>query len=195
MSFADYLMKNNVIVYVLDSSQVWEQKSSILNCKHITKSSPFLILEKTSTIYDISLLKPDKQQHFVENICSGVYTNRASSPFHRPQTFFFFEEAQLYLHTGQLQKSQELLRVISVGRNYNIRFALLTQFPSMIDRDAIKYCRLRFFGCCEDTDDVEYLRPFVKDKADILCRLETGNFICYYRGSCRQVKTKLFRKC
>ncbi|MDH5733154.1 MAG: hypothetical protein OEY88_05145 [Candidatus Bathyarchaeota archaeon] len=197
---ADYLMKNNIIVYVIDPSQVWEEKSSIPNCVNVEESS-YLILKKESTIYDVSLLDPDKHELFVQKFCSMIYNKRAKrtpthSKIHRPETFIIFEEAQLYLPKGQLQKrvAQELLRVISVGRNFNIRSAIITQFPSMVDRHAIKYCRSRFFGLCDDADDVEYLKPYVKDKVDRLYDLGKGCFICFHKGSCQEIKAELFKK-
>jgi len=194
---ADQLMKNGVTVYAFDPSQVWKRESSIPNCVSISeviKEKSFIILPKASTIYDISLLQPSKQRNFVEHFCRVLFNERAKST-ERPPTFLVFEESQLYIRQGELQTevAEEILRIITVGRNYNIRFALLAQFPSMIDRAAIKYCKLKFYGYC-DFDDVEYLRSFIGTQADALNTLKVGEFVYCFGNSFKRIKAPLFVK-
>jgi DNA helicase HerA-like ATPase len=192
---ADQLIRNNFIVYAFDPSQAWKTKSSIPKYVEVTEKIPFLILQKESTVYDISLLSPLKQQNFVENFCRILFNERARS-MSRPQTFLIFEEAHLYIPKGDLQKevAQELLRIITVGRNYNIRFALLTQFPTMIDKMAIKYCKLKFFGYCDDADDIKYLRSFLGEDANSLNGLDPGEFVYCCGPSKQRIKIQPFQK-
>jgi len=193
----DTLIKNNVIVYVFDptGAQIWKQ-SSIPKYQKVEWKS-YLIFRDESTGYDISHLTPTQQQKFVENFCRVVFSKRARDRRSRLKTFLVFEEAQNYVPSEQQSKNastEHVRQIIHVGGNINVRFALITQFPSSVAEREIKYCRLRFYGHCEEPQDIEYLKPLLKDKVALLRDLHKGEFVYYCQGSCQVIQVALFKK-
>lgn len=67
--------------------------------------------------------------------------------------------------------------VVTEGRGYNIRFGCITQFASMLDKNALRYMRQRFFGATDELNDVNYIEGFIGDKAEELKTLKAGQFI------------------
>jgi len=196
---ADELMKHGVLVYVFDPSQIWVRESgipSVISVTEETLKAAFIEIPRESTIFDISLLKMSKQVEFVEKLSGHIFTERARSKSYRPSTFLIFEEAQLYIPAGKLSigAAEELMRIITMGRNYNIRYCLLTQFPSMVDKMAIKSCRQRYFGFCSEMEEQENLRTQIGDSAKELETLETGEFFYYTNGEIRRFRAPRFEK-
>lgn len=197
---AEDLMQAGAIVYVFDPSQAWMKKSSIPEYQRITL--PFGIttlyrdpeIPDDSTVFDISMLYVPQQQEFVEKFCRKLFTERTKSR-ERPQTFLIFEEAQLYLPEGRMRSkaAQELMRIITVGRNFNIRYGLITQFASTVDKLAVKMTKQRYFGFSDELNDVKYLTNFIGKKwASDLGSLKIGEFIYDYGTRTQRIQTPLF---
>lgn len=199
---ADSLIRNNVIVYVFDPTpnQIWK-KSTIPKYESFEGKS-HLILRNESRAYDVSYLTPTRQQKFVENFCRILFIKRRGERVNRPKTFLVFEEAQNYLPSQPRPSgisNEQVRQIIHIGRNVDLRFALLTQYTSDLDEKELKCCRLRFFGSCED-DEVEKLKPLIKDNITLFETLREMRkrgqygFVYYRHGACKIVKPKLFEK-
>jgi len=192
---ANELMKNGVIVYVFDPSQAWVKKSSIPRC--ITLKNPLPLtcdLVNDSTIYDISRLHVDEQCEFVEKFCKTLFEARVDSE-HRPKTYLMFEEAHLYFPEGCMRAKayREALRVVTVGANFNIRFGLITQWASMVDKKIVKFPKQKYLGYSDEKNDKEYLRSFIGDRVEELETLKTGEFLYDYGKTTKRIQTPLFR--
>jgi len=145
--FAEKLMQQDINVFVLDPSQAWENSSIPTILRVPQPTQPMRIGWKAEPIvFDISLLYVKDQRRFTEQFCQAVFTAAVNG--FNPKTFIWFEDAQIYVPNHALisNKNQETLRLITTGRNYNIRFGLITQFPSMVDKTCVKMCKQRYFG-------------------------------------------------
>jgi len=191
---SDMLMRKGVTVYAIDPSQAW-QRSSIPNRIMIPKPMKVEWRDPCSTVFDISRLNVLQQKIFVEGFCRTIFNARANSEY-RPKTFIFFEEAHLYFPEGCMRAKsyQEALRIVTVGRNFNVRFGLITQWCALIDKVVLRFPRQKWFGYTDEKNDVQYLQNFVGDKANELETLEVGEFLYDYGKVTKKVKVPLFKE-
>jgi len=182
MRFAQDVMDADVIVYVIDPAQAWQKQSSVPQVMTVTDPNRVCV-PKSSTIFDISLMTILEQQQFVEGFCKALFMLRAGST-HRPITWLVLEEAQLYLPQGSMRakKFQETVRLMSVGRNFDVKFCLVTPFASQVDKYGIKLCGQRYFGYTTEKNDIEYIEGFLDDEAEKLKVLQPGQFMREARG-------------
>jgi len=182
MRFAEEMMKEGVLVYVFDPAQAWQKQSNVPNVSTI-RSTNSTWLPSESTIFDISMMTILDQQEFIENFCRMLFMNRALSE-EDPPTWLVFEEAQLYLPQGALRAKgfQELVRVVSVGRNYNIKFCLVTPFASQVDKYIVKLCGQRYFGYTCEPNDIKYLKGYLEERVEELKKMKAGQFFYECRG-------------
>lgn len=193
---ADLLMKEDVIVFVVDPSQAWN-KSSVptrLRIDFPKRGQKNITWKHIPTVFDVSRLTVLQQKEFVENFCKAIFEDRVNSS-HRPQIFIFFEEAHLYFPEGcmRAKRYQEALRIITVGRNFNIRFGLITQWCALIDKTVIKFPRQRYFGYTDEKNDKEYLRNFIGSRVDELETLQVGEFMYDVGKKTKKVQVPLFK--
>jgi len=183
MRFADEMMAEGVLVYVFDPAQAWQQQSGVPNLSTI-RDPTNVWLPDESTIFDISMMTILDQQEFVENFCRTLFMNRAESEYD-PPTWLIFEEAQLYLPQGALRSRafQEAVRLVSVGRNYGIKFCLVTPFASNVDKYIIKLCGQRYLGYTTEPNDIKYLKGYLEERVDELKTLRPGQFFYECRGA------------
>ena len=188
---ADALEDEGVIVWVLDVSQAWPGKSRIAKTIRIdtypTKLENFPMNE--SVIFDLSRLYMNQQREVVTALCKALFNYKVNLPkSKRRWHFIMFEECQLYLKQSSMRSnaSAEVLRLITVGRNYKIRYGLITQFPSSVDKLPVKMTKQRYFGYTDEPNDKAYLSSFIgKDRAEELETMTVGQF--YYKKG-RQIE-------
>ena len=192
--FAKKLMQHGVVVFTLDPSQAWQNSSIPTNLTIPQPTQPTQINWKAeSTIFDISTLYVKDQRKFTEQFCQAIFT--AATNGFNPKIFIFFEDAQLYIPNHGLRANvfQEVMRLITCGRNYNIRFGLITQFASMVDKTAIKMCKQRYFGWTNEKNDLAYLKNFLGNRASELETLATGQFLYDYGNTTKRMQTQKFQ--
>jgi hypothetical protein len=189
MYTAKALMEKAVIVVVFDSTQDWQNRSSIANVQ--TLKVPFIVhIPVVSTVYDISLLSVLQRQRLIEGFCGDIYRNQAmKKPNERRQYFLIFEESHNYFKEGfmRAKRFSDSAMLLSEGRNYNVRFMCITQFASLLDKTAMKYMRQRYFGFTDEPNDTEYIaRFFAKEDRDTiketLRKMRNGEFL-YAHGT------------
>jgi len=80
----------------------------------------------------------------------------------RKQFFLMFEEGSSYFREGFMRSKRfgNTSMLMSEGRNYGVRFMVITQFFASIDKIAIRYMRQRYFGSTNEPRDVEYITKF-----------------------------------
>jgi len=191
---AERLMNEGVVVYVFDPSQAWHD-SPVPQILRVGTYDPIRIFEG-STIYDVSLLYVQQQREYVERFCRELFQQRVSNSQSRNPIFLVFEEAQLYISEGGSRSKafQELYRIITVGRNYGIRYALITQFAALVDKTAVKMTKQRYFGYTDELNDVHYIVNFIgKNHASELADLKIGEFIYDYGTRTEKVQTPIFK--
>ena len=177
------LMEAGISCYIFDPSQAW-LKSSITNII-VVSALPTDLVVNQSTVFDISRLLVSDQKIVVSDFCKGLFAHQVNLPeADRKWCFVFFEEAQIYLQQNSMRanSSAEVMRLITVGRNFKIRYGLITQFPSTIDKLPVKMTKQRYFGYTDEKNDVEYIRSFLGDQVEELKSLKLGEFI-YNKGT------------
>lgn len=171
-------MLAGVQVYVLDTSQAWLENTPILQTVKVSRNIRHYNW-RGSTVFDMSSLSIRDRISFAQMLCSTIYIKHVNG--YKTPEFIVFEEAQTYLPNGCLRSPQKygaVLDVISQGRNYNIRFGLLTQFPSNVDKYPVKMTEQRYFGWTWERNDVNYIKALVgKRWAETLKSLDVGEFI------------------
>ena len=183
MLCADELRKAGVIVMVWDPSQDWLERYKPINYVITFKQPPYAIenVQLKSAIFDTSTLTVLQMQEVVDRFCWLLFNYQAKIPKEeRKQFFLIFEEAQIIVPQGVMRSKrlQNVLRVITVGRNFKIRIGLVTQFAATVDKDALKSCKERYFGWTDEVNDVAYIGKIVgEEEAKSLRYYEPGNFL------------------
>jgi DNA helicase HerA-like ATPase len=193
------LQCNNVTVLVLDTSQAWTHNSPITNVEEL--KSPLqsnFSYPAVDTVFDMSRLKIAERFLFANAICQSVMDSRVDTPDPKalPWIFLIFEEAQLYLPNGcmrSLRKYGSVLDVVTVGRNYNVRFGIISQFPANIDKAPVKICQQRYFGWSTEKNDISYIKSFLEKKdVEEVKKLQKLEFVYQCRGRTEKFKIDLF---
>lgn len=190
MNIADQLTKNGNTVIVFDNTMDWMQRSSIGNVYTAQSPEiPFVAIIQQNTIIDLSLLNPFEQRELVIKFCEQLWNHQVKLKQHGAQLkkyFLIFEEGHIYLPQGSMRSKANapVVQVVTGGRNFGIRFGVITQFASMIDKDAMKYMKQRFFGYTDEPNDISYVTKFMSNKkkerdayAEQLRNLQHGEFI------------------
>lgn len=182
---AHIMMRNGIRVVVFDPSQAW-YKSSVPNAYRITDYKEFVkkgYPETDDIIYDLSILYVEQQKDVIKNIVKKEFM-KAVNAEQRPKKIFVFEECQLLIPQGRLRstEAQEILRLITVGRNFNLRFILLTQRPATVDKTCVSLCGQKYLARVDELNDVRYLRNWIGNNVKKLPSLDVGQFI-YDKGS------------
>jgi len=187
MMLAERLMKEGVIVLVFDPSMDWLKRS---NVSKYTAVHPYttVSIPTESMIYDLSPLTPSQQREFVERFNRALVEYQISSTKEK-WYFCIFEEAHTYFYQGSMRSKamQYTVRALTQGRNFRISMALVTQFSSMTDKDAMKFMVQRYFGTSNEPNDIGYLRGFLGKDAEQLKTLDNGSFLYFNKGKISKV--------
>jgi len=189
------MMRNGVGVNVFDPSQAWHNSGiPVAHQFHDYESfSEKDYPRDKSIVYDISLLYVEQQKEVMTSIVRDMF-NRAVRLKSRPRRVFVFEECQLLVPQGRLQstEAQEVLRLMTVGRNFNLRFILITQRPATVDKTAVSLCGQKYLGRVDELNDIKYLRNWIGDWVEKLPSLNIGEFIYSKGNDMEVVQTPLF---
>ncbi len=193
---ADMMMKNHIGVVVFDPSQAW-YNSSIPHVFQIKDYKDFMkrgYAEASDIVYDLSLLYVEQQKSVITTIIQKEFTKAVNSPT-RPKKIYVFEECQLLIPQSRLRsiEAQEILRLITVGRNYNLRFILLTQRPATVDKTCVSLCGQKYLGRVDELNDIKYLRNWVGDYVKELPSLAIGQFVYDKGNEVEVIEVPIFR--
>jgi len=195
MYIAQELIQHDVIIIVFDGSQDWQDRSSISHFQTLTNSLINEKIPEQSIVYDISKLSIRKRQKLIENFSEQLYRYQAETPKQdRKQYFLVFEEAENYFPQGcmRARRFENTSMLMSEGRNYKVRFCCITQFSAMIDKQAMRYMKQRYFGYTDEFNDVKYLRSFLGDEAQELKKLDSGTFLYYNGGHIQKISIESY---
>ncbi len=159
---AQHLILNGVVCYVIDVSKAWPTNTPIDNTIVVTGEQ--FTCQRKNTVFDISKLSYDDKQKWVIECVRALYEQHVNG--YSQQEFIIFEECQIYLPTGALRGNAfaPIKDLITVGRNFSLRYALATQFPAMVDANALKSPQQRYFGWTTEANDVSRVRSYFPRK-------------------------------
>jgi hypothetical protein len=161
---AEHLMNNGVTVYVVDVSKAWNTNTPFHNFIEITKMED-IQFEAKSTVFDISKLSFRQKQRWVNNFVGTLYNGHMNG--YTAKEFIIFEECHVCIPSGAMrspQKYENVINLVTVGRNFSLRFALATQFPAMCDANLFKSPQQRYFGWTTEFNDVSRIRSYFPRK-------------------------------
>jgi len=187
MYLTDQLMKEGIIVVCFDSSQDWQKRSSIPQYQTLTIPHIDAVPEN-SVIFDISRLSVQGRQNLIESFSELLYQYQVMNPS-RKEFFLVFEEGSSYFREGFMRGKRfgNTAMLMSEGRNYGVRFMVITQFFASLDKMSMRYMKQRYFGSTNEPRDVEYITRFFsreekKEVGKTLRSLDAGSFL-YMNGS------------
>jgi hypothetical protein len=180
MKISDQLMKEDICVIVFDPSTDWVKRSGIVE---YLKAEPLsdLPIPEHSVIVDTSMLTPMQQQQCIERFCKKLFEFQ----LHSTQRFYLvFEEAQLFFPLNSLRslKTQNTMRILTTGRNFNVSVCAISQFPALIDKELVKHASQVFLGYASEPNTLAYWKGMLGKKAENLKTLQNGQFICFNRN-------------
>jgi hypothetical protein len=200
MMCADELRKAGAIVMVWDPSQDWPERYPI-NYVIQFRNPPFALenIQLKDAIFDTSTLTVLQMQEVVDRFCWLLYNYQAKkTKEERKQFFLIFEEAQVIIPQGvaRAKRLQNVMRIVTVGRNYKIRLGLVTQFASTVDKDVLKAAKQRWFGWTDEMNDARYISNFIgEEEAKSLRYFNSGEFMYNYtaRNILEKIKIQPFK--
>ncbi len=195
---AEQLIQAGVVVFVFDPSQAWVQKSSIPNFVEVSKLPQTMnFAPDQSIIFDISRLYVEEQRKVVADFCKALFTFQVNQPYSKRREYFiFFEESQIYLQQSSMRSraASEVMRLITVGRNFKIRYGLITQFPSTVDKLPVKMTKQRYFGYTDEKNDKDYIESFLgRELVEELKTLKIGEFFYNSGKIIERIQTPEFK--
>jgi len=181
MRIAEQLQNEGITVIVFDPSCDWVKRSSI---EQYLTVKPFsdLPIPETSTIFDISRLTPNEAQRSVERFCKTLFEFQIDNSVER--FYIIFEEAQIYFPLAALssKNTQNTMRLLTVGRNFNVSMGAISQFPALVSKELIKHSGQVWIGCCAEPNTVRYWGGIIGKSAEKLKDLQNGEFVYYCRN-------------
>ena len=187
MLCADKLREAGATLFVFDPSQDWQERYPInyiltFASNNIINALPEVQLK--NAIFDTSTLTVLQLQEVADRFCWLLYQHQAKIPKEeRRQFFVIFEEAQIVLPQGSLmaKRLQNVVRLLSIGRNYKIRMGVIAQFASMVDKNSIRFMSQKWFGWTDEYNDVQRIGTMLGDEAaENLKYYKSGEFTYYY---------------
>jgi len=191
MYVAEKLMNDGIIVLVFDPSMDWLKRSNVSKYLTVQPYTPINIPNE-SMIYDLSLLTLPEQKSYVERFNRTLFQHQINDC---SQWYFcIFEEAHQYFPQGCLRAKafQYSVRLLTQGRNFRISMAMITQFSSLIDKNAMKFMVQRFFGASNESNDIQYLKGFLGKNAEQLKSFKSGQFFCFNRNKISLTEIKAY---
>ena len=190
---ASTLHKLGFKVIVIDVSGVWKQISNLPYYAKAYRFGEDLVYPKLESngIYDLSNLKLSESRQVVEEIASDLWNQNP-----RTKTWLFLEEAETYLKNIRGLASEEIYRLVHVGRNRNIRTVLITVDLALIDASVIRQSAIRFHGFLniEENSKRKFKSYYGKDYQRIATEgLDSGDFIRLHKRKLNIVSVPLFR--
>ena len=185
-------------ILVFDSSGAWRKQSdipiyAIANFDYRTESFKIPLFNE-SVVYDMTLLLPSEQKLFVDIILLGVWHKQLETQ-NREWVLVVLEESQLYCKNVRSQIAENLLRIMSVGRNQQVRVMAITPDLALIDASFIRLCGQRFHGklSIEENGLRKYRLYYGSDWLRVTKLHDVGTFTYLLRNKLKVVCVPYFK--
>lgn len=185
------LSANGITSYIVDSSRAWTNEG--YDVIEVSRSIDRYEWNRENTVFDVAYLTVNEKTIFANTLAGSLMDDHISGTVEGAE-ILVLEEAELFLSNNSLRSHalENLLTLVSTGRNFNVRFIAISQVPSGIDKLPIKLCEQRFFGRLSEPNDVRYVKQILpKESVEQLKRLETGCFIAENKGKVQRFKLEI----
>jgi hypothetical protein len=178
------------LIIVFDPSQAWLKYPYIKSVTNFGQNLSSGAIEAgihsiavTDRVIDVSTLTTMQFQEVADKFCWLLFNMQARLPEgQRKQIFILFEEAHIVLPEGSMKSKrlQNVVRLVTVGRNYKIRVGVITQFAAMLDKSILRFAGQRYFGWTDEFNDLQRIATMIgKEQAETLKYYKTGDFFYY----------------
>lgn len=191
---ADIYMKEGCYVKVFDISQQW-LTSSISKYVEVKLEHNASLNLSESIVFDLSRLYPMQAKEIIANLIGKEFLMQVNVPKEQRRTIIYFlEECQMLLPQGHLRskEAQEILRLMSVGRNFSLGYVALTQRAALMDTSVFELSFQKYFGRCDGQNDKRKIQNYVEDRVTELERLEIGEFLYDVGSKTQKIDTPRF---
>jgi len=186
----DQLNKHGITTFILDSSKQWFDVG--FNVVSVEREKGYYQW-KGNTIFDLSNLAIWDKVTFTDKLCEHLLERDRSQ-----WEIVIFEECQLFIPNNalrDLKRYGNILKLVSIGRNYHLRYGLVSQFPSYVDKFFVRNTMLRYYGWIHEPNDMRYVRQLLsKEYAEMLKTLKVGEFVYQNGSQIRKIQVPLFQK-
>jgi len=194
---ASILQRFDWRIVAFDSSGAWLQQSDIphyITVNYDADSETFKVpLFHSSILYDLTLLLLVEQQQFVDLVLLDLWHQQLEAQI-KLWTMVFLEESQLYCKNIRGSVAQNILRIMTVGRNQKVRVCACSPDLSLIDPAFIRLCSQRYHAKLvrEENAQRKFRSTYGRDWCDKATRLQLGEFVYLLRDQLTQVSVPLF---
>jgi hypothetical protein len=195
MTIAEMLMQKGITIKVFDISQAW-RKSSIPKIYELRNNTNITINLYESAVYDISRLTPKEAKDFINKFLANEWNLQISIPEEKRKPIVYtFEEVQMLLPSWSLRNidAQQVLRLLTSGRNYKLGFIAVTQRPALCDTSVFELSFQRYFARMDGQNDLKKVANHIGAKARELQNLKLGEFLYDMGTQTKWIATAEFR--
>lgn len=182
-------------VIAFDNSGVWKSISDIPIYTEIQPSDYLykIPILDTSTIYDISMLIPERQKALVDFVLRDLWETRGN--YNSEWVLVTLEEFELYGRSTRGTQAQNLFRIMHAGRNKQVRVLAITTDLALVDSAFIRLCQQRYHARLpiEENAKRKFRAYYGKDYTELAIHLETGKFLYLNKDNLRLVQVPLFK--
>lgn len=184
------LIREGNILKVFDNSQAW-RRSKVPNLIVVRPRYHKVDLEidfMKSYVFDLSFMYIKDQKRFVEGIVNIEFNIQANLPQDKRQWHFYvFEEVELLV--GTHNQSEEIRRLVCVGRNFRLSYIALAQRFQNVSPTLISLCGQLYFGQQHEENDLKKTRNWLRQRTVELEDLGVGEFLYKKGKAIRRIQT------
>lgn len=183
------MSKKGIAFRIVDPSRAWLGVGEVIE---ISKRQTVYSWDSSNTVFDVSRLTVSDKITFVNTFCGSLLESHMDD--HRRNEILVLEESELYLQNSALRskKCENILSLIAMGRNFNLRYIAISQAPALLDKLFLKLTELKFYGFLSEANDLNYLKKMLgKTWVEQLTTLNIGEFIFQGRRTIQKVKAEV----
>jgi hypothetical protein len=198
---ASILQNFNWRIVVFDNSGIWKRISDVPTFHRIreprnddlTHQDRYYPFPRESLIFDMSLLIPDLQKSFVNDVLERLWNVQVRSSSKR-WTLVVLEEAQLYMRNIRGSVAQNLLRICSAGRNNRLRVLAVSTDLALLDASFIRLTSQRYYSRLniEENSKRKFRNYHGLDWTRIATELDLGYFVYLFRDKLKIIYIPCF---
>lgn len=183
------LATKGIIFRIIDPSRAWLDMGEVVE---VSKRQTVYSWDSSTTIFDVSCLNVGDKVNFANAFCGSLLASHIDGNCRNE--IIVLEESELYLQNSTMRskKCENIATLVSMGRNYNLRYIAISQAPALLDKLFLKLTELKFYGFLSEPNDLNYLKKMLgKTWVEQIATLGIGTFIFQNRRTIQKVKAEI----
>jgi Cdc6-like AAA superfamily ATPase len=184
------LTRKRINCYIVDPSTAW--LNSGFNVVEVSKDQKKYNWKTQTTVFDVCRLNQIDKVSFADTVCAALVSVHLNG--FAAREILVLEESETFLQNSVLRskKCENLMNLLAVGRNFNLRYVVIGQAPALIDKVFLKLCELKFYGFLNELNDLNCLKRTIgKTWTEQVTKLDVGEFVFQSKHVIRKVKVDL----